>query len=81
MQLEDAGPAAGATVGPLLSCDSPALVSSDSGVFFPSASRKRPREEFSSSHVHRQLFDLDRLVVDHVIGRLVGNLMLLKRKR
>ncbi|XP_074572040.1 putative BOI-related E3 ubiquitin-protein ligase 3 [Curcuma longa] len=78
MQLGDAGPAAGATVGPLLSfCDSPALVSSDSGVFFPSASRKRPREDFSSSHVHRQLFDLDRLVVDHVArlrAELVGHL-------
>ncbi|XP_042423738.1 probable BOI-related E3 ubiquitin-protein ligase 3 [Zingiber officinale] len=84
MQLGDAGPAAGATAGPLLPfCDSPALVSSDSGVFFPSASRKRPREDFSSSssssssHVHRLLLDLDRLVVDHVARlrtELVGRL-------
>ncbi|KAG6482109.1 hypothetical protein ZIOFF_058738 [Zingiber officinale] len=78
MQLGDAGPAAGATAGPLLPfCDSPALVSSDSGVFFPSASRKRPREDSSSSHVHRQLLDLNRLVVDHVArlrAELVGRL-------
>lgn len=70
MKLGDAGPAAGATAGPLLSfCDSPAPVNSDSGVFFLSASRKRPREDFSSSHVHQELLNFDRLVVDQVIDR------------